>query len=66
MGEEEILSTENGKDEEEPSWKHEKNQNPKDKGEEKRKGGMNVLQPHHRYIPEQKDEQEEDQTGKNQ
>jgi hypothetical protein len=27
---------------------------------------MNVLQPHHRDIPEQKDEKEENQTGKNQ
>jgi len=27
---------------------------------------MNVLQSHHRDIPEQKDEKKEDQTGKNQ
>jgi hypothetical protein len=27
---------------------------------------MNVLQPYYRNIPEQKDEKEEDQTGKNQ
>jgi len=27
---------------------------------------MDVLQPHHRDIPEQKDKREEDQTGKNQ
>ena len=27
---------------------------------------MDVLQPHHRDIPEQKDEDEEDQAGKNQ
>ena len=27
---------------------------------------MDVLQPHHRDIPEQKDEKEEDQTGENQ
>lgn len=27
---------------------------------------MDVLQPHHRDIPEQKDEKEEYQTGKNQ
>ena len=27
---------------------------------------MDILQPHHRDIPEQEDEDEEDQTGKNQ
>ena len=27
---------------------------------------MDVLQPHYRDIPEQKDKREEDQTGKNQ
>jgi hypothetical protein len=66
MGEENILPSEDGKDKEEPPGKHEEHQNRKEDGEEERKGGMDVLQSHHRDIPEQKDEKEEDQTGENQ
>jgi hypothetical protein len=66
MREEDILPSEDGKDKEESPGKHEEHQNRKDDGEEERKGGMDVLQSHHRDIPEQKDEKEEDQTGENQ
>jgi len=66
MREENILPSEDGKDKEESPGKHEEHQNRKDDGEEKRKGGMDVLQAHHRDIPEQKDKKEEDQTGENQ
>ena len=66
MREEDILPYEDGKDKEESPGKHEEHQNRKDDGEEERKGGMDVLQSHHRDIPEQKDEKEEDQTGENQ
>ena len=66
MREEDILPYEDGKDKEESPGKHEEHQNRKDDGEEERKGGMDVLQSHHRDIPEQKDEREEDQTGENQ
>ncbi len=66
MGEENILPSEDGKDEEKSSWKHKKYQTRKDEGEEERKRGMNILQPHDRDVPKKKDETEEDQTGKNQ
>ena len=66
MREDNILPSEDGKDKEESPGKHEEHQNRKDDGEEERKGGMDVLQSHHRDIPEQKDEKEEDQTGENQ
>jgi len=63
MREEDILPSEDGKDKEQPSGKHEKHQNRKDDSEKERKEGMDVLQSHHWDIPEQKDEKEEDQTG---
>lgn len=66
MGEENILPSEDGKDKEEPPGNHEEHQNRKEDGEEERKGGMDILQSHHRDIPEQKDEKEEDQTGEDQ
>jgi hypothetical protein len=66
MGEENILSSEDGKDEQEPPNDHEKNQNGEDNSKHKRKRGMDIPQPHYRDIPEKKDEKKEDQTGKNQ
>jgi hypothetical protein len=63
MRKEDILSPKNGKDEEQSSSQHEKNQNGEGKSEEERKIGMDVPQPHHGDIPEHKDQKEEDQTG---
>jgi len=63
MRKKDVLSSENGEDEEEPSGEHEKDQNGEDESEEERKGGMDVPQPHHGDIPEHKDQKEEDQTG---
>ena len=66
MREKDIFPSEDGEDKEKSTWNHEEHQHAKDDGEEERKEGMDILQPHHRDIPEQKDEREEDQTGKNQ
>ena len=57
---------EDGKDKEEPSWKHKEHQDRQEDGKEERKGGVNVFQPNDRDIPEQKDKTEENQTSKNQ
>jgi hypothetical protein len=63
MRKKDVLSSENGEDEEEPSGEHEKDQNGEGESEEERKRGMDVPQPHHGDIPEHKDQKEEDQTG---
>ena len=42
MRKKDVLSSENGEDEEEPSGEHEKDQNGEDEREEERKGGMDV------------------------
>ena len=63
MRKKDVLSPENGEDEEKASGEYEKDQNGKDQSEEERKRGMDVSQPHHRDIPEHKHEEEEDQTG---
>jgi hypothetical protein len=55
MGKKDVFSPKNREDEEESSGKHEKNQNGESQSEEKRKGGMDVPQPHHGDIPEHED-----------
>jgi hypothetical protein len=66
MRKKDVLSPENGEDEEEPSGEHKKDQNGEGESEEEGKRGMDVSQPHHGDIPEHKDEEEEDQTGNHQ
>jgi len=63
MGKKDVLSPKNGEDEEESSGEHEKNHNDEGQSEEERKRGMDVSQPHHGDIPDDKDQKEEDQTG---
>ena len=63
---EDVLSPENGEDEEKPSGEHEKDEHGEDQRKEKRKVGMDVPQPHHGHIPEHKDQKEQDQTGDDQ
>jgi hypothetical protein len=63
MGEEDISPPQDGKDEKESPGDHEKNQNGEGQAEDKWKGGMDISQSHQRYIPDQKDEKEKDQTG---
>jgi len=63
MRKKDVLSSENGEDEEESSGEHEKDQNGEGESEEERKRGMDVSQSHHGDIPEHKDQKEEDQTG---
>ena len=66
MREQDIFPSKDGEDEEEASEKHEKDENGKNQTEDERKGGMNVLHPYHRNVPEKKDEEKENQTAKNQ
>jgi len=66
MGKEDVPPPQDGKDEKKPSGEHEKDQSTKEEGEEKRKRGMNVLQPHHWDVPQEKDQKEEDQAGHDQ
>ena len=64
--EENIFSPEDGKNKEQTAENHEENQKGKGQTEDRRKGGMNVSQPHDGNIPEKKDKTEENNTGKNQ
>jgi hypothetical protein len=64
MREEDIPPPHDGEDKEQTSKDHEEDQNGKGQTEEEREGGMDVLQSHHGNIPEEKDEKEENQTGK--
>lgn len=66
MREEDISPPHDGEDKEQTSEDHEKDQNGKGQTEDKREGGMDVLQSNHGNIPEEKDEKEENQTGKDQ
>jgi len=65
MGEKDIFPPEDGEDQEKPARKHEEHQNGQGDGEKEREEGVNILQPHHRDIPEQKNEKKKDQTGEN-
>jgi hypothetical protein len=64
MREKDVLAPENGEDEEETAKDHEEDQCGEDEAEERRQEGVNVFQPYHRNIPEQKDEDEQNDTGK--
>ena len=66
MGEEDIPPPQDGKDEKKSPGEHDKDQSAKEESKKERKGGMNVLQPHHRDVPEEKDQKEEDQAGHDQ
>ena len=55
MRKKDIFSREDGKDEQETSGKHDKDQNSKKKGKQEGQRRMDIFQPHHRDIPEQKD-----------
>ena len=55
MRKKDVFSSKNGEDKEEPSGEHEKDQNGQNNGEEERKRGMDVSQPHHGDIPEDED-----------
>jgi len=64
--EKDILPSENGKYEEEPTRDHDKDQDTQHGGKDEGKGWMDVLQPHQGNIPEQKNEKEKDQAGDDQ
>ena len=64
MREKDVLAPVDGEDEEETAKKHKKDQGGKDEAEDRRQEGVNVFQPYHGNIPEEKDENEENDTGK--
>ena len=64
MGKKNVFSQKNGEDEEQSPREHEQNQDGEDQREEERKSGMDVPQSHHGDIPEEEDENEEKDTGK--
>jgi len=63
MREKDVLAPEDGEDEEETAKDHEEDQGGEGEAEERREEGVNVLQPYHRNIPEEKDENEENDAG---
>ena len=64
LRQEDILSPHDGKDKEETAGDHEEDQNTQGKAENQGKRRMNIFQTHDGNIPEQKDESEENDTGK--
>jgi len=64
LGQENILSSHDGEDKQETAGDHEEDQNTQGEAEDQGEGGMNVSQPHDGDVPEQKDENEENHTGK--
>ena len=64
MGQEDILSSHDGDDKQETAGDHEENQYTQGEAEDQGEGRMNVSQPHDGDIPEEKDENEENNTGK--
>jgi len=64
MREKDVLASEDGEDEEETAKEHKEDQGGKGEAEEGWEEGMNVFQPNHGNIPEEKDENEENHTGK--
>jgi hypothetical protein len=64
MGQENIPSPHDGKDKQETTGDHEEDQEPQGEAEDQGKGGVNVSQPHDGDIPEEKDENEENRTRK--
>jgi hypothetical protein len=66
VGKEKVFPPVYGDDQKEPAKQHEQADHGKGQREDKRKGGMNVLQPHDGNIPEKKNEKAEDQARKHQ
>jgi len=66
MGEEDIFTPQNREDEKQSPGQHKKDQSGEGHTEDKRKRRVNVLQPHDGNIPEKKDKEKENQTGKHQ
>ena len=64
MREKDVLASEDGENEKEASKEHKEDQGGEDEAEERRQEGVNVFQPYHRNIPEQKDQDEQNDTGK--
>ena len=52
VGKKDIFSGEDGKDEQEASGKHDKDQDGKNEGKQQGQRRMDVFQPYHRDIPE--------------
>ena len=66
VGKEEILSHEDGEDQKHPSEEHDDEEASQNCAEDDRKLGMNVLHPHDRNVPQEKDQEGQDKTGEHQ
>jgi hypothetical protein len=64
MRQEDILSSDDGEDKQETAGDHEKGQKAQGKAEDQGEGRVNVSQTHDGNIPEEKDENEKNNTGK--
>ena len=64
MRQEDILPPYNGEDKQKTAGEHQKDQKRESEAEDQRKGGVNISQPNRGNVPEEKDENEENNTGK--
>ncbi len=64
MRQEDILPSQYGEDKEKTTGDHEENQKGEGKTEDHWEGGMNVFQPYDGNIPQEKDEKEKNEIGK--
>jgi len=63
MREKDVLAPEDGENEKEASKEHKEDQGGEDEAEERREERVNVLQPYHGNIPEEKDQNEQNNTS---
>lgn len=64
MRQEDILPPHDSEDKQETAENHQEDKKGQDEAEDQGEGGVNVSQPHHGNIPEEKDESEKNKTGK--
>jgi hypothetical protein len=64
MRKEDVPASHDRENQQETAGDHEEDQKGKGEAEDWGKGGVNVSQPHHGDIPDEKDEKEEKDTGK--
>jgi hypothetical protein len=64
MRQEDILPPHDSEDKQETAENHQEDKKGQDEAEDQGEGGVNVSQPHHGNIPEEKDESKKNNTGK--
>ena len=64
MRQEDILPPYDGEDKQKTAGEHQEDQKGESEAEDQRKGGVNISQPDHGNIPEEENENEENDTGK--